>query len=170
MLSIEKCAVLPDSLVAPYSENGYADSYSAEISGRISLEDFVFGFYTTTLFKLERFILTWTVQKPSNDKQAKELTEGKTNKFAAWTVENRRENELLMCDMLGRTRSWFMVNQTGTNENPKTQLYFGTGISPTIKGKAEKSSFGVFFKALLPFHQMYSVLLLYSAKMKLARH
>lgn len=169
MLSIEKCAVLPDSLVASYSENGYADSYRTEISGHISLEDFVFGFYTTALFRLERFILTWTVQKPSNDQQARDLIEGKTNKFAAWTIENRRQNELLMCDMLERTRSWFMVNQIGTKENPRTQLYFGTGISPATKGKAEKSSIGLFFIALLPFHKLYSVLLLYSAKMKLDR-
>jgi hypothetical protein len=167
MLSIEKCTAPPNSLVSPYSENGYADSYCTEIAGHISLEDFVFGFYTTALFRLERFILTWTVQKPSDDKQAKDLMEGKTNKFAAWTVEGRRQNELLMCDMLERTRSWFMVKQIGTKEDPRTQLYFGTGISAAKKGKAEKSSLGLFFIALLPFHKIYSVLLLYSAKIKL---
>ncbi len=169
MLSIEKCAVLPDSLLASYFENGFADSYRTELSGHISLEEFVFGFYTTKLFKLERFILAWTVLKPSNDMQAKELTENKTNKFAAWTVENRRENELLMCDMLERTRSWFMVNQIGTKENPRTQLYFGTGIAPTTKGKTGKSSIGLFFITLLPFHKIYSVLLLYTAKTRIAQ-
>jgi len=169
MLSIEKCAVLPNSLLASYFENGYADSYRTELSGHISLEDFVFGFYTTALFKLERFILTWIVLKPSNDMQAKELTENKTNKFAAWTVENRTENELLMCDMLERTRSWFMINHTGTKENPRTQLFFGTGIAPATKGKIGKSSIGVFFIALLPFHKIYSILLLYSAKTRIVQ-
>src|SRR5215831_5301620 len=106
MLSIEKCTVLSNSLLAAYAGNGYADSYRTEITGYISVEDYVFNFYTTSLFKLERFILTWSVLKPSNDNQAKELAGGKLSKFAAWTVENRRENELLMCDMLERTRSW----------------------------------------------------------------
>jgi hypothetical protein len=78
MFSIEKCTVIPNSLLASYAENGYADSYYTELPGHISMEDYVFSFYTTTLFKLERFILTWTVLKPSNDLQAKELMDGKT--------------------------------------------------------------------------------------------
>ena len=169
MLSIEKCSVLSNSLLASYKGNGYTDSYRTELPGHISLEDFVFSFYTTALFKLERFILTWSVLKPSNDMQAKELAKGKTNKFAAWTVENRKENELLMCDMLGRTRSWFMVNHLGAKENSRTQLYFGTGIAPVTKGKTGKSSIGLFLIALLPFHKIYSVLLLYFAKRQVSR-
>ena len=167
MLSIEKCEVIPNTLVASFLEKGYADSYRTEVDGHISMEDYVYKFYTSPLFKLERFILTWTVRKPSSDMQAKEISEGNTNKFAAWTLEDRREHELLMRDMADRTRSWFMVNHLGTKENPKTQLYFGTGISPSPKRKNEKSSFGLFFIAMLPFHKAYSVLLLYFAKRQL---
>jgi hypothetical protein len=167
MLSIEKCEVIPNTLVASFLEKGYADSYRTEVDGHISMKDYVYKFYTSPLFKLERFILTWSVRKPSTDMQAKEISEGNTNKFAAWTLEDRRENELLMRDMADRTRSWFMVNHLGTKENPKTQLYFGTGISPSPKRNTEKSSIGFFFTALLPFHKAYSVLLLYFAKRQL---
>jgi len=167
MLSIEKCEVIPNTLVASFLEKGYADSYRTEVDGHVSMEDYVYKFYTSPLFKLERFILTWSVRKPSTDKQAKEISEGNTNKFAAWTLEDRRENELLMRDMADRTRSWFMVNHLGTRENPKTQLYFGTGISPSPKRNPEKSSIGLFFNAMLPFHKVYSVLLLYFAKRQL---
>lgn len=167
MLSIEKCEVLLNSLVASFLEKGYADSYRTEVDGHISMEDYVYKFYTSPLFKLERFILKWLVRKPSTDTQAKELLEGNSNKFAAWTLEDRGEHELLMRDMADRTRSWFMVNHLGTKENPKTQLYFGTGISPSPKRKNRKSSIGFFFNALLPFHKVYSVLLLYFAKRQL---
>jgi len=169
MFSIEKCTVIPNSLLASYAENGYADSYCTELPGHISMEDYVFSFYTTALFKLERFILTWTVLKPSNDLQAKELMDGKTDKFAAWTIEARKDNELLMCDMLKRTRSWFMVKHTNINDTPRTQLYFGTGIAPATRGTTVKTSIGLFFMLLLPFHKLYSVFLLLFAKRKLAR-
>ena len=169
MFSIEKCTVIPNSLLASYAENGYADSYYTELPGHISMEDYVFSFYTTALFKLERFILTWTVLKPSNDLQAKELMDGKTDKFAAWTIEARKDNELLMCDMLKRTRSWFMVKHTDLNDIPRTQLYFGTGIAPATRGATVKTSIGLFFILLLPFHKLYSVFLLLFAKWRLSR-
>lgn len=169
MFSIEKSAVPANSLLASYTGNGYTDSYRTELTGHISMEDYVYKFYTSSLFKLERFILTWSVRKPSTDTQAKEISEGNTNKFAAWTLEDRRENELLMRDMADHTRSWFMVNHLGTKESPKTQLYFGTGISPSPRRKNEKPSIGFFFNVLLPFHKVYSVLLLYFAKRQLTQ-
>lgn len=169
MFSIEKSAIPTNSLLASYTGEGYADSYCTELPGHISMEDYVFNFYTTTLFKLERFILTWSVLRPSNDNQAKELARGQTIKFAAWTVENRKGNELLMCDMLSRTRSWLMVKHSGTKEQPRTQLYFGTAVVPAAKLTTGRSSIGLFFIALLPFHKIYSVLLLYFAKQKIAR-
>ena len=165
MFSIKKCDVLPNSLVAPFLEKGYADSYRTEVNGYISLEDYVYNFYTSPLFKLERFILTWTVSKPSNDMDAQEIAKGNTEKFAAWTVENRNENELLMCDFTHRTRSWFMVKEVGTSELPRTQLYFGTGVSPSVN----KKSMGLLFNILLPFHKIYSISLLYFAKRQLSK-
>lgn len=101
--------------------------------------------------------------------QAKELCIGDINKFAAWTLEDRRDNELLMRDMADRTRSWFMVIHSGIKEKPKTQLYFGTGISPSQKRNKKNSSIGLFFNVMLPFHKVYSVLLLYFAKRQLSQ-
>ena len=165
MLSIEKGEVIPNTLVAPFLEKGYADSYRTEINRSISLEEYVYNFYTSPLFKIERFILAWTVSKPSQDLDAREIAKGNTEKFAAWTVENRRENELLMCDFTKRTRSWFMVKQVGTSDAPRTQLYFGTGVSPS----ANKKSMGLLFNLLLPFHKIYSISLLYFAKRQLSK-
>jgi hypothetical protein len=165
MVLIEKCIVPANTLLAKYSTDGtYTDCYAAEIPGRISFSEFVFAFYTTLLFKLERLVLKWTVSKPSTDTQARQLAENGTEKFAAWQVESRSESEILMCDFRGRTRSWLMVAPVSTVSGARTRLYFGSAVVP-IPGK-QSLEFG-FQALLLGFHQIYSVLLLYSAKSRL---
>jgi len=167
MLSIKKCSVPTDTLLHRYLSNDiYADCYCTEISRHVSFPEFIFTFYTTPLFKLERFILTWTVAKSSTDKQARELADCEREDFAAWTVVNRRENEILVCDYQSRTRSWLSVVPAGDSQ---TRLYFGSAVVPGPKSKKGKSSLGYMFEALLGFHRLYSVLLLYSARSTLKR-
>jgi hypothetical protein len=161
MLSIEKCSVPAQSFLSKYSLDGsYADCYRTEVQGQIPLSEFVFSFYTTTLFKVEAFILARIVKRPSDDGQARQLADGTRNEFAAWKVESRKENELLMCDMSSRTRSWFMVQHLDSH----TQLYFGSAVVPKKDKTTGKTSLGFIFTALLGFHKIYSVLLLYFAK------
>ncbi len=160
MLSIEKSPVPANTMLEKYLTDGtYVDCYSTELPVQVSFSEFIFAFYTTPLFKLERLILKLFVFRPSTDMQAKQLANSEIDKFAAWTVEARNENEILMCDFIGRTRSWFMVKDNGAH----TQLYFGSAVVP----KAGKSSLEFGFRALLGFHQIYSVLLLASANSKL---
>lgn len=165
MFSIEKCPVPADTMLGKYLVNGaYTDCYMTEISGQVHFPEFIFSFYTTSLFKLERFILKLSVSKPSTDVQARQLADCEINRFAAWHVENRSENEMLMCDFLGRTRSWFKVIPISQT---RTQLYFGSAISSSQNPKTGKLSLGFGYKALLGFHQIYSMLLLYSARSRL---
>lgn len=167
MFSIEKCPVPVNTMLDKYSINGaYTDCYSTEITRRVSFPEFIFAFYTTPLFRTERVILTFTVSKPSTDVHARQLANGEIEKFAAWTVEDRSENQLLMCDFLRQTRSWFMI--LPTNET-RTKLYFGSAVSSREDPKTGKSSFGFVFPALLGFHQIYSILLLHSAQSRLQR-
>jgi hypothetical protein len=166
LFSIEKCAVPSNSILAAYVKDGtYTDCYATEVPDEISLAEFVFAFYTTFLFKLERFILKWTVSKPSTDTQARQLADDTARRFAAWHVEDRNENEILMCDSLGRTRSWLLVYPLSTGSGTRTRLVFGSAVVPP-RGKSALE-FG--FRALLGFHQIYSVLLLYSAKSRIMR-
>ena len=171
MLSIERCAVPANTLLAKYSTNGtYTDCYTTEIPGRISFPEFVFAFYTTLIFKLERLILKWMVSKPSTDAQARQLAESGIEKFAAWDVESRSENEILMCDFRGRTRSWLMVapaSGASTASGARTHLYFGSAVVPIRNSKTGELSLGLGFQALLGFHKVYSVLLLYFAKSRI---
>ncbi len=165
MFSIEKCPVPVNIMLDKYSLTGaYTDSYSTEIPMRIPFPEFIFAFYTTPLFKLERFILKWTVSKPSTDIEARQLADSASNEFAAWHVEARSENEILMCDFLRRTRSWLMVIPV---DEARTQLYFGSAISSREDSKTRKLSLGLGFRALLGFHKIYSILLLYFAKSRI---
>ena len=168
MFSIEKCIVPGNALLANYSMNRtYTDCYATEIPGRISLAEFIFAFYTTFIFKLERLILKWVTAKPSTNAQARQLADGNIERFAAWHVEDRSENEILMCDFRGRTRSWLMVTPVNTVSGARTRLYFGSAVVPIQKSKTGKLSLGFGFQALLGFHKVYSVLLLYSAKSRI---
>jgi len=167
VFSVEKCSIPASTLLAKYSmDDTYTDCYTAEIPGRISLTRFIFAFYTTLLFKLERLILKLVVAKPSLDSQARQLADGASERFAAWHVEGRSANEILMCDFRGRTRSWLMVAHVCPVSGARTRLYFGSAVVP-IRG-AKSLEFG-FQTLLLGFHQIYSVLLLYFAKSRLKR-
>ena len=147
----------------------YTDCYSVDINGSVVLSDFVFAFYTTPVFKLERVVLKYLAAKPSTDYQARQLADGCIDTFAAWNVEQRTEKQLLMCDFRGRTRSWFMVTPIITSSHPKTLLQFGSAVVPRKNRKTGKLEFGGGFNVLLGFHKLYSKVLLHSAKLHLEK-
>ena len=128
MLNIEKPGLPADALLQPYAEmeGAYTDCYAVVISGNVSLKEYVTAFYTTSLFKLERFILKHGVKKPSTDNAARAVAAGDIDKFAAWRVEARADNQLLMADLWGKTLSWFMVAPQPGGQQNATRLYFGT--------------------------------------------
>jgi hypothetical protein len=158
---------LPDiSLLSRYrlQQGAYTDCYATEITGRVSQADFVEAFYTTWVFKLERAILKWAVSKPSTDVQAAQLAQGSIDAFSAWTVEDRREDQLLLCDMHGRTRSWLMAVPLDGRSGTGTRLFFGSAVVPA---KGKEADIGAGFRFLLGFHKLYSKVLLHAAKRRL---
>jgi hypothetical protein len=169
MSSIQVCALPEQALLVKYARGvGYADCYSAEVARPVSHAEYVEAFYTSGLFKLERLLLAWFVSKPSTDAQAKELASGAAATFAAWRVEERRADQLLMCDFSGRTRSWFMVTPVGSGRSAFTRLYFGSAVVPVIHEQSGQATLGFTFKALLGFHKLYSRALLSAACSRLA--
>ena len=125
----------------------FIDCYTREVDGDVDLATYVAAFYTSWLFKVERVILRFVARSPSTDGQALDVAQGHTAAFAAWTVEGRDNRQLLMCDIGGHTRSWFMV----APEGDKTRLYFGSAVT-------HKDS--LFVRTLMPFHKWYSRALL----------
>jgi len=131
MIPAQKIPIPVNTMLDKYTSitGAYTDCYVTEVSREATFPEFIFAFYTTPLFKLERLILL-TVLKPSSDLQARQLADDKIKKFAAWTVEDRSDNELLMCDFLSRTRSWLMAVKAGD----ETKLYFGSAVVPKKRG------------------------------------
>lgn len=160
---------LPErSLLSGYRAKGdYADCFTVDVAGNISHSLFVEAFYTSRLFKVERFILRWLVAKPSTDAEAARLAEGQTDRFAAWTVEGREQDQLLLCDYQGRTRSWLMVEPILENSTPSTRLYFGSAVVSATDRRTGRKSMPVLFRLLLGFHRRYTRALLKSAVTKL---
>ena len=50
------------------------------------------------------------IARPSTDLQVRQLAAGELDEFAAWRVEAQAVDQLLLCAIDGRTRSWLMVS------------------------------------------------------------
>ncbi|HUQ11688.1 MAG TPA: hypothetical protein VM146_15340 [Steroidobacteraceae bacterium] len=158
------------ALHAHYQRQGaYLDCYATHVDGAVTHAQFIEAFYTSWLFRLERWILGWAVQKPSTDAQAREVACGLRTDFAAWTVEARDAGQLLMCDFLGATRSWFMVVPRAGGAGTTTKLHFGSVVTPSRNPRTGKLELGRTYRLLLSFHKLYSRALLAAARSRLRR-
>ena len=172
MPSIHRSELPHGALLGKYQSRGaYADCYVTEVARPVSQAEYVQAFYTTPLFRLERLLLAWLVSKPSTDAQASQLALGPLDSFAAWSVEERREDQLLMCDFQGRTRSWLMVVPMKGENSGGTRLYFGSAVVPARAARAgtRTPDLGLTFRLLLGFHKLYSRALLFAAMSRLMR-
>ncbi len=149
------------ALIARYDGSGYTDCFVATVPGRVTQAAYVEAFYTSWLFKLERLVLALLVAKPSSDADARALAAGEGDRFAAWTVEAREPDQILMCDFMGSTRSWLMTAPDGE----ATTLCFGSAI--VLRRGTGRPSPG--FRALTPFHRLYARALLRAAIGRLKR-
>lgn len=157
MSAIEPCPLPEAALLQSYRQGGaYTDCFATNLPLAVTHEQYVAAFYTTFVFKAERLILKYAVARPSTDEEARQLAAGTRERFAAWDVEKRAANQLLLCDMHGNTRSWLMVEPTAAG----TRLYFGSAV---VAAAMERPS----FNALLGFHKLYSRVLLRAARQRL---
>ena len=143
------------------ARGAYTDCFATDVTASVSLAAYVEAFYTSAAFKCERLVLA-TIGKPSSDDDARRLARGETEEFAAWTVEARASDQLLVCDYLSRTRSWLMVAPIAGG----TRLYFGSAVVPVGAGRARM---GFVFGALLPVHKVYARVLLSAARGRVMR-
>jgi hypothetical protein len=170
MFTVSSSDLPANALLGNYQRAGsYTDCYFTDLPRSVSHADYVEAFYTSGLFKLERLVLAWLVARPSSDAQARELAAGRLAAFAAWTVEARAADQMLLCDFQGRTRSWLMT--VSNSNNRSTRLFFGSAVVPIINRRsgAASMSMGLAFRPLLGFHKLYSRLLLKAAANRLTR-
>lgn len=145
----------------------YTDCFVADVPASIDLAQFVFAFYTTPLFRLERGLLRLFAASPSTDEGARAIAAGERDSFAAWVVEQRVPGQILLRDLTGRTRSWFMVSTQDMAAQAATRLHFGSAV--LLRSRASgKPRRGMPFSLLIALHRFYSRALLWSACRRVA--
>ena len=163
MTNVHVAALPAGALLESYMRKGaYTDCYSTTVELDVALSEFIEAFYTTFVFKSERYILAKAMNLPSTDSEAHEIAHGKASQFAAWKVEDRQVNQAILA--AGRTRSWLMVQSEDAPAGEATALYFGSAVVPDDRG-----GLGWHFKLLLSFHKIYSRILLGAAARRLCK-
>ncbi|TQV77556.1 hypothetical protein FLL45_02000 [Aliikangiella marina] len=156
-------------LTAYHARGCYTDCFTTVLDAEVSAEDYILAFYTTFIFKIERAILKLFLAKPSSDKQAKLLAKKEIDQFAAWHVEGRTTDQILLCDFQQKTRSWLKVEGIEYDGKRSTRLYFGSAVVPDRKLANGEYTLSLGVKFLLGFHKWYSRILLASAKRRLQK-
>jgi hypothetical protein len=166
--SIQPCRLPAEALLAKYAGPGaYTDCYALDVAGAVSHAEYVEAFYTGTTIKIELLLPDLLFSKPGTDIQAKQLAIGKIEKFSGWRVEARNADQLLMCDLGGKTRSWLMVAPQSEGAAPATRLYFGSAVLARGTKASGEPRMGAMFTSLLWFHKLYSRVLLDDARARL---
>lgn len=165
--AVHECALPGEAVLGEYARNGaYIDCYAAVVPCVVTQAEYVEAFYTTAAFKVERWLIARLLSHPSSDAQAQQLAQGRVSSFAAWSVERREPDQLMLA--AGRTRSWLMASAITESGAPSTNLYFGSAVVPRRNGGEGRSAMGWQFKALLGFHKLYSRVLLSAAVRRLS--
>lgn len=153
------------ALLRSYADKGaYTDCFATEIVADVAFATYVEAFYTSAAFRPERWVLA-LIGKASNDADVRRLAHEEAKTFAAWSVEGRAADQLLLCDFLSRTRSWLMVTPL---DGGGTRLYFGSAVVPVGIGSGARR-LGFPFNAMVPFHQVYSRVLLKGARSRVLK-
>lgn len=156
-MTIVACDVPSDTLLQEYAQQHYSDCYTTTVQNDVDLARFITAFYNSMGFRPERLLLGFALSRHADNQSTADLAADKTQKFSAWTVEKRCPNEILLADISGATRSWLMVDAISPG---LTKLYFGSAVVGESGNEGRRP---LLFRALTPFHKVYSRFLLGSA-------
>lgn len=153
------------TLIANQAELGFfTDCFCTEIFGQFELSDYITAFYTSPIFRIERFLLRLAPKGRSTDQDVAALAAGQAKQLAIWTEEFRRSDEVLM--NAGKTKSWLHLKSTDQGST----LYFGTVVLPEKPKNADESPrMGKGFELFMGLHRLYSRVLLRSAARNLRK-
>ena len=156
-MTITAAFLPPDSLLARLrGAECYRDAFRVEVPRRVDLAAFLRAFYGSAAFAPERLALG-LIGRGGTRAHIAALAEGRTDRFAAWTVEAREPHQILLRDFQDATCSWLIAEPTGEHA---TTLWFGSAVRHP--GRA-------LVTALMPLHRWYSRRLLAGAVGSLTR-
>lgn len=158
---VEASALPANALLRRYAGQGcYTDCFTTVVPRDAMHAEYVEAFFTTPVFRLERLVLV-LIRRPSTDAHAAALARGERDSFAAWDVEARAPEQVLLRDLYGSTRAWLMTAPDARG----TRLYFGSAVVKRDRAGRMPGNFSL----LLGFHVLYSRILLGAAARRLAR-
>jgi len=158
-VSVTQAALPSRTLLEPYGRTGgYVDCFIADLRQAVTLPDLITAFYTSWAFRPERWLLGGLLGKHADNAAVARLASGEIDRFSAWSVEARCDDEILLCDYQGKTRSWLMVQSQAGG----TRVHFGSAVVPA-KSRVDRMAFA----GLLSFHRWYSRQLLKAAVSRL---
>src|SRR5271154_45861 len=103
MFSVTREPVPEDSLLRTYRGGArpwrwgkYGDCFSLIADREVSLSGFVFAFYSSWVFRPERWLLAAATRAPASDQEARAVADGSAATFAVWYVGERSATQLLM--------------------------------------------------------------------------
>lgn len=157
----------PDySFLLELKDKGHVvDCFTQNSAQRLELETLIFSFYKCLAFSFEKFALR-CIGKNCSDPQLRAIVTGTEQSFAAWTVAQRNETQILLRDFMGVTHSWLYV----ADEGDTSKIYFGTAITLNGRPMNSHASLPLWIKLLVPLHELYSRALLWSALRRAASY
>lgn len=154
-MAVRKIPVPKDALLARYVGRGHVDAFETNIGKEAPLQDCIGAFFDSWVFRIERRILAAAMKAPSSSQDVAALARGVAETIAVWHVIERTESQLLMRVPDTPVRTWLAVSGT--------RLWFGSALV------CDTDRLPVTYRASLPFHALYSRLLLSAAERKLRR-
>ncbi|QZD91391.1 hypothetical protein K3162_07340 [Qipengyuania xiapuensis] len=138
MIQVTAPQLPPESLLARRrGPECYRDAFRASVTGEVSLGELITAFFSSRTFLTERMALH-LIGRGAGHAEIAALAAGRTQRFAAWEVEAREEEELLMHDFLDKTCCWLAVSSRGEDgaldgplpvpETGRTYIWFGTAV------------------------------------------
>jgi len=160
MFTAKPITLPPDAALNTYAarEATHTDCFFIDVPGFLTLQTYIELFFDTWLFRLERHILTLAGFGPAGLPQIQALANGQSEIFAAWMVETRKPNQILMKVGNGHIRTWLQCDLMETG----SRLYFGSAVLPNPKTLRPNR----LTAALTPLHLIYAKALLGAAARK----
>lgn len=159
MRKVREVEVPQDSLLAHFGGPlDYRDAFCREVTGAVSLEQFIERFYCSMAFRPERVVLG-LLGRGASDADARALARGEADGIAVWQVVERCETEVLLESPDTGTASWLAVEAVPTSSSAAvgkkstagTRLLFGSWV-----GSLNDSG----WRFMLHPHVLYSRMLL----------
>lgn len=165
MLSVKIGPIPSNGLLNKYADRPgcHTDCFYVDVYEAIELPDYILAFFETPVFRLERKMLGIIAASPSTKNEVADLASGSGVALAIWKVEARDDTQLIMAVGKGPVRTWLMSLPI-QGRSDATRLYFGSAVLPTEVNRTGEPIMGKMFSVFLGFHNLYSRILLWSAK------